>query len=382
MFLSIVVFTFRKEKKRNPDQLFFLHCNHGIRMESKQEADFLSSFFSGYQLEIFERSDQNPATEESLRNRRYEQFSKYMQLHNISLLMTGHNLTDRIETSFLNLLRGCGVKGFLAMQKQASHHLLGGKKLIRPLLDIPKPTIQNYCEWFDIPYCTDLTNYDDEMSKRNLIRNRFLFPLAEQGLQTEPQSSFFNSRKTVYQELDTKENLTAIQFLQPLKINPYRDLQHAYQWSVLSSWIDLVKLSELLEYLEIPVGWEERKMLLNWLQKGEDGFREIGNWILILAHQNYYLFHAKKQFWTKEIQLEKEIKAWWRQIFWLFYLEIPENLIGVTLRFPKAWDKFHGKSLTKWAINQKIPIFWRNTLPLAEKEGKIIFVWTPAMLDF
>lgn len=92
------------------------------------------------------------------------------------------------------------------------------------------------------------------MSKRNLIRNRFLFPLAEQGLQTEPQSSFFNSRKTVYQELDTKENLTAIQFLQPLKINPYRDLQHAYQWSVLSSWIDLLKLSELLEYLEIPVG--------------------------------------------------------------------------------------------------------------------------------
>lgn len=50
-------------------------------------------------------------------------------------------------------------------------------------------------------------------------------------------------------------------------------------------------------------------MLLNWLQKGEDGFREIGNWILILAHQNYYFFHAKKQFWTKEIQLEKEIKA-------------------------------------------------------------------------
>jgi len=55
-------------------------------------------------------------------------------------------------------------------------------------------------------------------------------------------------------------------------------------------------------------------------------------------------------------------------------------LIGAKLRFSKEGDRFQGKQLKKRMINQKIPIFWRNSLPLAEKEGKIIFVFRPQHL--
>gem|GEM_PF-6534505 len=55
-------------------------------------------------------------------------------------------------------------------------------------------------------------------------------------------------------------------------------------------------------------------------------------------------------------------------------------LIGAKLRFSKEGDRFQGKQLKKRMINQKIPMFWRNSLPLAEKEGKIIFVFRPQHL--
>ncbi|MDO4714115.1 MAG: tRNA lysidine(34) synthetase TilS [bacterium] len=102
----------------------------------------------------------------------------------------------------------------------------------------------------------------------------------------------------------------------------------------------------------------------------------------MIAHQHFYFFPTKEAFWEKEIRFEKEILAEGMQTFGLFQLEVPAELIGAKLRFPRPGDKFHGKSLSKWAINQKIPLFWRNTLPLAEKEGKIMMVWKPQHLIF
>jgi hypothetical protein len=49
-------------------------------------------------------------------------------------LLTGHNLTDRIEGTVLNMLRGCGIKGFVGMKRVEEHILLDGKQVLRPLL--------------------------------------------------------------------------------------------------------------------------------------------------------------------------------------------------------------------------------------------------------
>lgn len=57
MFLSVVLASFWQEKKWNPDQLFFLHCNHQVRKESSTEAEFLQDFFQGWNLEIFTRTE-------------------------------------------------------------------------------------------------------------------------------------------------------------------------------------------------------------------------------------------------------------------------------------------------------------------------------------
>ena len=144
-----------------------------------------------------------------------------MQENSIDTLLTGHNLTDRIESSLLNMLRGCGINGFLAMQIAEKHDLLDGKIILRPLLSLSKEKIKNLSDILDIPYFNDATNLDNSTSKRNLLRNQFLIPLSQLSLQSKDEKAFWNSRKLSYQQLqiqfDTKND-----FLQPLKLNPYR----------------------------------------------------------------------------------------------------------------------------------------------------------------
>ena len=134
MLLAFLVQTFREKQGRNQNFLFFLHCNHKVRRESDDEQVFLQDFFHQYNFVVFERVGNVSVNEESLRARRYEQFSRFMREKSIEVLLTGHNLTDRIEGTVLNMLRGCGIKGFVGMKSVEEHILLDGKQVLRPLL--------------------------------------------------------------------------------------------------------------------------------------------------------------------------------------------------------------------------------------------------------
>ena len=144
-----------------------------------------------------------------------------MNENTIDTLLTGHNLTDRIESSLLNMLRGCGINGFLAMQVLEHHDLLDRKQILRPLLNLSKEKIKNLTDELDIPYFNDESNFDNTTSKRNILRNKFLTPLSQLSLQSKDEKSFWNSRKLIYQQIQTQFD-TKNNFLQPLKLNPYR----------------------------------------------------------------------------------------------------------------------------------------------------------------
>lgn len=123
------------QSKRYPlTQLYFLHCNHQIRPESQKEAKSFIQFFKGYNTQIFQRPPQIKTDENALRTRRYHCFQTVVQGKN-TWLLTAHHLNDRIETSFLHLIRGCGLAGFLNMQIISQQQQM---RIFRPLLNISK----------------------------------------------------------------------------------------------------------------------------------------------------------------------------------------------------------------------------------------------------
>jgi hypothetical protein len=127
--------------------------------------------------------------------------------------------------------------------------------------------------------------------------------------------------------------------------------------------------------------WEINQ-LLQRLKNEWEWYHNLQERYIFRSHSQIYFIHSNKKFWEKELHLEKIIKNPWIQVFWKYKLDIPENLIWSTIRFPKKWDHYRNKLLTKRGINQKIPIFWRNILPLAEKNEKIIFVFEPNNLIY
>lgn len=233
MFLAAMFVSFWQEKTRDLDQLFFLHCNHQMRKESKEEADFLVHFFQNYHLKLFTRPSEQPASEEELRTWRYACFQKYCQEKGIQTIALGHHLNDRIETSMMNLLRGCGIQGLMNMQVEDQHHLLEGIQLIRPLLTLTKTKIERACQSFKIPFVQDQSNFDSSTSLRNQLRNEILLPLSQLSHQTASgEKSFFESWKLIYAELEKQRNADESSRLVPLRKNPYRNAQFAYEWTI------------------------------------------------------------------------------------------------------------------------------------------------------
>jgi tRNA(Ile)-lysidine synthase TilS/MesJ len=75
MLVAILILYFYQKNKLDISNIHIAHCNHKIRQESEIEAKFMMKFFSGLNLHIYERDKKLAEDENSLRNRRYSQFS-------------------------------------------------------------------------------------------------------------------------------------------------------------------------------------------------------------------------------------------------------------------------------------------------------------------
>lgn len=383
MFVGRILASFWKEKKWNPDLISFLHCNHKVRKESDEEASFLKAFFKERTFKLFEREGSKDQREATLRNWRYGCFREFCKINSITTLIIGHHLGDRVETSLMNSIRGCGLRGFMNMQRESKHPLLDEISVLRPLLWIPKHTIEALCEQYKIPFFEDQSNFDTGTSLRNQIRIKHLEPLSKIRIDKgKEESQFWESWKAIYasiEHLHQQEN----PWLRPLALNPYWNVNLAFERSYPVVFKDFQeKLALLLYQLEITVQKTELEELTRRWKAKQEGFRQIGKWTFFQAQEKLYLFKTNKRFWEKELHLEKKITESGVQIFWNYKLDIPEELIGSLLKFPQSWDRYRNKSFTKWTINQHIPIFWRNILPLAEKDEKVIHIFRPEHLFF
>lgn len=108
--MSMICLVLARFQKNNYDfqRIHIVHCNHKIREQSEIEAQYLKTFFQGLPFFYFERETENKtlkSDENSLRKRRYDCFYKVCKQEHAPLLLTGHHLEDRIETSFLNCMR-------------------------------------------------------------------------------------------------------------------------------------------------------------------------------------------------------------------------------------------------------------------------------------
>ena len=112
------------------------------------------------------------STEEAARNARYAFLEEVRKKHKAQKIALGHNLNDQAETVLMRLLRGSGPSGLTGIPPCRDG------SIIRPLIEIERPEIENYLKAKKLASVTDSSNL-----KTDYLRNKIrleLMPLLEE----------------------------------------------------------------------------------------------------------------------------------------------------------------------------------------------------------
>lgn len=112
--------------------------------------------------------------EAAARAARYKALERIRKNSRADWILLGHNLDDQAETVLLGLARGSGLKSISGMPL-----LDDERKLVRPLLDIPRKTLRQACLDSGIEFWDDPHNSDSKFAR---VRVRKLADELEQTL--------------------------------------------------------------------------------------------------------------------------------------------------------------------------------------------------------
>jgi len=156
------------------------HCNFQLRGEdSEGDENFVRSLASYLELPIMvkhfdveaEMQEHGISLQMAARDLRYAWFEELITGHSMDRVATAHNQNDAVETFFLNLSRGSGIRGLKGISPSRG-------RIIRPLLFSSRSQIESYQKSNRIEYREDSSNRETKY-QRNKIRHDVL-PVMEQ----------------------------------------------------------------------------------------------------------------------------------------------------------------------------------------------------------
>jgi len=147
------------------------HCNFQLRGRESDEDEVLvreeaDRFGVPCYNRRFDTQSEMERTGESMemaaRRLRYAWFDNLCEEHGYDIIAVAHHADDSIETFFINLLRGTGLRGLTGIHAQHG-------KVVRPLMFASRREILEYAVTHKIPYREDSTNRSPKYL-RNKIR--------------------------------------------------------------------------------------------------------------------------------------------------------------------------------------------------------------------
>lgn len=171
------------------------HLNHQLRdADSQADADFVRQLAHRWQLPAVVESHnvaalaatRKQSIEETARQVRYAFLWRVAQQTEATKVAVGHNADDQAETVLMHFIRGSGLSGLRGMLPSINLSTLrlhlddtssllphAAPRLIRPLLDISRTSIETYCRQNDLSPRRDYTNQDTTYF-RNRLRHQLI----------------------------------------------------------------------------------------------------------------------------------------------------------------------------------------------------------------
>ncbi len=360
ILLAYYIQQYYASKWRKASLINIAHYNHGQRKESKKELAILQKQFE-YNTFYWNTNTPPPwQNETKLREKRHEFFATVCKKSKSRALFLWHNLTDRIETSIMNMVRWAWVSGIMGMKKTQDKKAY---TIYRPLLDIDKPTIQLICEKKRLTYFIDPTNAEP-FTPRNKIRNTIMPQITK--LHPWWYNNWCKSRSCIYSALSKEENTAQSQ---RKAMSPHPLWKATWRYTAATDAITDDMIFSLFKdkyYATQKTLTSIRGFISEWT-----GYFYVWWWYLFLTWNHIHCIDGWKDFWKKKHSQKKKLSTHWKIMFNGYTYDIKKDRLGWTIRYPADNDSFKKKRLLKVMLNKKIPVFARNTTPVIVLNGKI-----------
>ena len=275
-----------------------LHVNHGLRDVADVETQYVVELCKSLDVpcEVFYWSGEKPKSglESAAREVRYKMMTDYCCKNKIEFLAVAHQADDQIETFLMNLGRGSGVYGLAAMRPESDRD---GVKIIRPMLNVFRSELKEYCENNKIKYFVDEMNDDEKYTRVKIRKNRHLLN-DKLGISDERILLAIDNLSRTRDALDSNvSNLVSI-----VMVDDYARFDESF---LFDEPVD-IRL-KLLGSLIQKVGKNDYQPRLNSLQKALDRLssdckftlsgcvvRKLGNDIIIVPEGSSVSFRKRK----------------------------------------------------------------------------------------
>ena len=211
----VLAFLLCAMSKKTGFDLVILHYEHGIRgEESIRDMKFVEKFAEGLSVPIIvERGDvpqeaKGESLESVARRLRYDFFLRVKRERGLASIAVAHHMGDLAETLVMNLVRGAGVDGLVAMRPKRE------PGIIRPMLYVKKQQILDFAEAYRLPFVYDSSNDSVEYT-RNFVR-REIMPKLNQ-LNPSAQESITRAYWLLRDDLDLLREYTEKEWAQVAK---------------------------------------------------------------------------------------------------------------------------------------------------------------------
>ena len=215
-------------QSQSQSHLAFAHCNFHLRGEdSNRDEKFVTDFARENNIPIYIKhfdteayaKEKSLSVEMAARELRYNWFKELKEIHNFDKVALAHHGDDQIETFFINMLRGSGIKGLKGMKPRNDFY-------IRPLLFSNRNQIVTFANENDIQWVEDYTN-KETIYLRNKIRHQII-PLFDEIKENARQSLNFSidclsAENELYRNL-IDDKLAEIEFVK----DGYRSIENRH----------------------------------------------------------------------------------------------------------------------------------------------------------
>jgi tRNA(Ile)-lysidine synthase len=375
------------------------HCNHGLRGdESDGDEAFVAARAGELSVPYYTRrfdtariaADQKRSVQETARDLRYAFFAEHRQNHRMSAVATAHHADDNAETILFHLLRGTGVEGLRGIPLISTD-----RSIIRPLLNASRTDIDEYARRNAVSFREDSSNRKDDYA-RNFIRNR-LMPAIRAELnpnitETLRRTGMLFSALEQYlattlhplgKELVAERSETTL----ILNRDRFHQLPHFLQGYFLHT--------AGREFLHHEVDWRQVQEMLA-IAGNETGSRmAVGDDCHFMRNRNQLIFRRLPASEPFSITIEPNQAYEFDRFFFqsteaattefsnnraIEYIDA-EALSGpLLLRTWVEGDWFiplgmsHRRKLSDFFIDEKIPLFEKNSVPILVSAGNIVWI--------